>query len=192
MGKTYDRLDDKLIAFIEAQKMFFVATAPLSEDGHVNMSPKGYDSFKVIDANTVAYLDLGGSGIETQAHVQENGRITIMFCAYDGPANIVRLYGTGEAIDVGNPRYPEMLSLFPGFDRARAVIVIKLHRISDSCGWGVPFYEFKGEREQLRRYIGNKSSTEEWVESRYKGNATSIDGLPGFIRPNPSQEKPSS
>ncbi len=187
MGKIYDRLDDKLIAFIEAQKMFFVATAPLSADGRVNMSPKGYDSFKVIDANTVAYLDLGGSGIETQAHVQENGRITIMFCAYDGPANIVRLYGTGEAIDVGNPRYPEMLSLFPGFDRARAVIVIKLHRVMDSCGWGVPFYEFKGEREQLQRYVENPNRTDqEWMDRRYEANAESIDGLPGLVRPKDS------
>jgi len=182
MGKTYDKLDDKLIRFIEAQRLFFVATAPLAEDGHVNLSPKGYDSFKVIDETTVAYLDLGGSGIETQAHVQENGRITIMFCAFEGPANIVRLYGQGEAIDVGNPRYPEMLALFPGFARARAVIVIKIQRISDSCGWGVPFYEFKGERDQLMRYIGNKS-VDEWTESRFEKNTESIDGLPGIVRP---------
>ena len=182
MGKTYDKLDDTLIRFIKAQKLFFVATAPLGAAGHVNLSPKGYDAFKVIDETTVAYLDLGGSGIETQAHVQENGRITIMFCAFEGPANIVRLYGHGEAIDVGNSRYPEMLALFPGFERARAVIVIKLHRISDSCGWGVPFYEFKGERDQLTRYIDNKS-IEEWTESRFQKNAESIDGLPGIVRP---------
>ena len=182
MGKTYEKLDDKLIRFIEAQKLFFVATAPLGADGHINLSPKGYDAFKVIDDMTVAYLDLGGSGIETQAHVQENGRITIMFCAFEGPANILRLYGQGEAIDVGNPRYPEMLALFPGFDRARAVIVIKIHRIADSCGWGVPFYEFKGERDQLTRYIGNKA-VDDWTESCFQKNAESIDGLPGVVRP---------
>ena len=182
MGKTYDKLDDKLIRFIEAQKLFFVATAPLSAEGHINLSPKGYDAFKVIDETTVAYLDLGGSGIETQAHVQENGRITIMFCAFEGAANILRLYGQGEAIDVGNPRFPEMLAQFPGFDRARAVIVIKIDRISDSCGWGVPFYEFKGERDQLTRYIDNKS-VDEWTETHFQKNAESIDGLPGVVRP---------
>ena len=180
MGKTYDKLDEKLIRFIEAQKLFFVATAPLSGDGHVNVSPKGYDAFKVIDDSTVAYLDLGGSGIETQAHVQENGRITIMFCAFEGPANILRLYGTGEAIDFDHPDYNSLLALFPGFDRARAVIRIKVHRISDSCGWGVPFYEFKGERDQLQRWVGNIASEEEWNQRRYDRNAESIDGLPGL------------
>ena len=183
MGKTYDHLADNLIAFIEAQKMFFVATAPLGKDGHVNMSPKGYDSFKVIDANTVAYLDLGGSGIETQAHVQENGRITIMFCAYDGPANIVRLYGTGEVVDFGHKDYAKMLAMFPGFERARAVITIKVHRVTDSCGWGVPFYEFKGERDQLQRYVENPNRTDqEWMDRRYEANAESIDGLPGLTK----------
>ncbi|GAB5456351.1 MAG: hypothetical protein Hens2KO_25800 [Henriciella sp.] len=97
--KVYDKLDDRIIKFIEKQKMFFVASAPLSADGHINLSPKGYDAFKVLDETTVAWLDLGGSGIETQAHVQENGRITIMFCAFDGPANILRLFGTGEIIN---------------------------------------------------------------------------------------------
>lgn len=184
MGKIYDHLDDKLIAFIEAQKMFFVATAPLSADSHVNMSPKGYDSFKIIDGNTVAYLDLGGSGIETQAHVQENGRITIMFCAYDGPANIVRLFGKADVIDFGHPDYAEKLAWFPGFERARAIFIIKLDRIQDSCGWGVPFYEFKGERDQLQRYVENPNRTDqEWMDRRYEGNAESIDGLPGLVRP---------
>lgn len=182
MGKTYDHLDDRLIDFIKAQKMFFVATAPLSGDGHVNMSPKGYDSFAVIGPNEVAYLDLGGSGIETQAHVQENGRITIMFCAFEGAANILRLYGTGEAVDFDHADYPEMMKLFPGYDKARAIIRIKVTRISDSCGWGVPFYDFKGERDQLQRYVDNKSEPE-WRESRYKGNSKSIDGLTGLTRP---------
>jgi len=177
--KVYDHLDEKLIKFIEAQKMFFVATAPLSADGHVNMSPKGYDAFKILGPNEVAYLDLGGSGIETQAHIQENGRITIMFCAYEGPANIVRLYGKGEAIDFDHPDYPDLLAMFPGYDKARAVIKIKLDRIQDSCGWGVPFYEFKGERDQLQRYLDNKSE-DEWHQSRREKNAESIDGLAGI------------
>ena len=179
MGKLYDHIDDKLTKFIEAQKMFFVATAPLTGDGHVNVSPKGYDAFKILGPNEVAYLDMGGSGIETQAHIQENGRITIMFCAFDGPANIVRLYGKGEAIDFDHPDFPEMLTMFPGFDRARAIIKVKVSRISDSCGWGVPFYEFKGERDQLKRWSENKEE-DEWRAHRKKSNAESIDGLPGL------------
>lgn len=179
--KVYDTLDDRIISFIEKQKMFFVATAPLTADGHVNLSPKGYDAFKVIDETTVAWLDLGGSGIETQAHVQENGRITIMFCAFEGPANILRLYGKGEVINPHNAEWDEMLALFPGFERARGIFRVKLTRIQDSCGWGVPFYEFKGERDQLTRYVDNKPE-QEWIDSRYEKNATSIDGLKGLVK----------
>ncbi len=180
--KVYDTLDAKIIAFIEKQKMFFVATAPLSADGHVNLSPKGYDAFKVIDDTTVAWLDLGGSGIETQAHVQENGRITIMFCAFEGPANILRLFGTGEVINNHDDEFEDMLALFPNFDRARGIFRVKLTRIQDSCGWGVPFMEFKSERDQLNRYIENKPK-DEWTESRYQKNSESIDGLTGLVRP---------
>ena len=179
--KVYDQLDDRIIKFIEKQKMFFVASAPLSADGHINLSPKGYDAFKVLDDTTVAWLDLGGSGIETQAHVQENGRITIMCCAFEGPANILRLFGTGEIINPHHAEWDEMMNLFPGFARARGVFKVKLTRIQDSCGWGVPFYEFKGERDQLTRYVDNKT-TEEWVESRYAKNSESIDGLKGLVR----------
>ncbi len=179
--KVYDTLDERIISFIEKQKMFFVATAPLSADGHINLSPKGYDAFKVIDGTTVAWLDLGGSGIETQAHVQENGRITIMFCAFEGPANILRLFGKGEVINPHDEAWSDMLSLFPGFDRARGIFKVSLTRIQDSCGWGVPFMEFKSERDQLTRYIDNKSK-EEWTQSRYEKNATSIDGLPGLVK----------
>lgn len=184
MGKIYDHLDDKLIAFIEAQKIFFVATAPLSADGHINMSPKGYDSFKIIDANTVAYLDLGGSGIETQAHVQENGRIVLMFCAFEGPALILRLWGQGEAVSFDQPEFPELLKLFPDFDKARAIIRIKLTRIQDSCGWGVPFYDFTGPRDQLKRYHDHQAERgADIAEKYYSNNAASIDGLPGLVRP---------
>ncbi|MEO0450444.1 MAG: pyridoxamine 5'-phosphate oxidase family protein [Pseudomonadota bacterium] len=179
--KVYDKLNDRIISFIEKQKMFFVATAPLSGDGHVNLSPKGYDAFKVIDDTTVAWLDLGGSGIETQAHVQENGRITIMFCAFEGPANILRLFGNGEVINPHHSEWDDMLALFHGFERARGVFKVELTRIQDSCGWGVPFYEFKGDRDQLSRYVDNKS-TEEWLDSRYAKNAQSIDGLKGLVK----------
>lgn len=181
MGKTYDKLDEKLIGFIEAQKLFFVATAPLSGDGHVNVSPKGYDAFKVIDPLTVAYLDTGGSGIETQAHTDENGRITIMFCAFEGAPVILRLYGEGKAIQWDEPGFDKLLVHFPDFDKARAIFTIKLTRIQDSCGWGVPFYEFKGERDQLKRYADNPNVTaDQWAEKYRTKNAHSIDGLAGI------------
>ncbi|PHR56654.1 MAG: pyridoxamine 5'-phosphate oxidase [Robiginitomaculum sp.] len=182
MGKIHEKLDDKLTAFIKAQKMFFVATAPMLSDGHVNMSPKGYDSFSIIDPRTVAYLDLGGSGIETLAHIKDNGRITIMFCAFEGRANILRLYGQGEAISFDDENYAELLALFPSHTHARSIIKINITRIQDSCGWGVPFYEFKGERDQLKRYIENKD-VKDWQQSRYDGNFESIDGLEGLIKP---------
>ena len=182
MGKTYTELNDKLTAFIKAQKMFFVATAPLTPDGHVNVSPKGYDSFKIIDKATVAYLDYGGSGIETHAHVVENGRITIMFCAYAGKANIVRLYGQGSVCTFHDEGFAEKLAWFPDFDRARAIITIKLTSIMDSCGYGVPFYDFVSERDQLKRAHTFKS-IEDWHEYRYERNPESLDGLPGLVRP---------
>lgn len=177
--KLYDKIDDKMREFIAAQKLFFVATAPLSEDGHVNVSPKGYDSFVVMDDYTVAYLDLGGSGIETQAHLQENGRITIMFCAFEGKANILRLYGKGEAFDFDHPRFEELRSLFAHIGNARAVIVIHVTRIADSCGFAVPFMDYVSERDQLKRVHANRSA-EEFKAKRYDTNAESIDGLPGL------------
>ena len=184
MGKTYDRLDDTLIGFIKAQKMFFVATAPLSGDGHVNVSPKGYDSFAVIDETTVAWLDLGGSGIETMAHLKENGRITIMFCAFEGKANILRLYGEGEAVQFDDPRFAGLMALFPAVEKARAIVTVKLNRISDSCGWGVPFYDFKGERDQLKRTWDHAYEKHgDAVDAKFfESNAASIDGLPGMVR----------
>lgn len=185
MGKIYGKLDDKLIGFIEAQKMFFVATAPLDAGGHVNLSPKGYDAFKVIDNTTVAYLDLGGSGIETQAHIQENGRMTIMFCAFEGAANILRLYGQGEAVQFDDPRFADLIKLFPNFEKARAIITLKITRIADSCGWGVPFYEFKGERDQLKRTWDHayEQHGDAVGAHFYESNAESIDGLQGMKEP---------
>jgi len=181
MSKVYEKLDDKLIAFIKAQKMFFVATAPLGQDGHVNVSPKGYDCLAVLDPHTIAYLDLGGSGIETLAHLKENQRITLMFCAFKGKADILRLYGRGEAVSFDDPGFADLLKLFPPEPRVRSVIKIKISRIADSCGWGVPFYEFKGERDQLRRSHAHKS-LQAWREHRYDRNASSIDGLEGLVR----------
>src|SRR5438270_11648785 len=146
MAHLYEALDEKLIAFIRAQKMFFVATAPLAAEGSVNLSPKGYDSLSVIDERTVAWLDLGGSGIETHAHLRENGRITLMFCAFEGPANILRLHGRGETMAFDEPGFAEKLGLFPAFGRARGIVTVRITRVSESCGWGVPFFEYQGER----------------------------------------------
>ncbi len=182
MSKTYDRIDETLAGFIKAQKMFFVATAPISGEGSVNISPKGYDSLALIDERTVAYLDLGGSGAETLAHVRENGRITLMFCAFEGAANILRLYGRGRAVAFDEPDFAELKALFPTFERARAIVVVDITRIADSCGWGVPIYEFKAEREQLHRHVDHRPF-DEWAERRYEANAVSIDGLPALVRP---------
>jgi len=182
MAAVYDLLDDKLTEFIRRQKLFFVATAPLSPDGSVNLSPKGYDSLAIIDPKTVAYVDLGGSGIETHAHLRENGRVTLMFCAFEGPAMILRLYGEGVSCGFDEPGFAEQMALFPGFERARAVVTVRITRIADSCGWGVPFFDFKGEREQLRRWVGARPH-DEWAARRYESNSASIDGLPGLERP---------
>ncbi len=182
MAAVYEHLNDKLTDFIRRQKLFFVATAPLSEEGSVNLSPRGYDSLAIIDPRTVAYADLGGSGIETHAHLRENGRITLMFCAFEGPAMILRLYGRGESCSFDEPGFAEKLKLFPGFERARAVVTVRLTRIADSCGWGVPFFDFKGERDQLRRWVDARPPGE-WAARRYESNAASIDGLPALSPP---------
>lgn len=182
MGKTYDEITDKLRTFIEAQHVFFVATAPLTGDGHVNVSPKGYDTFRILSSARVAYLDYGGSGIETHAHVLENQRITIMFCAFEGKPNIVRLYGKGSVCAFYDEGFEELMTLFPDYDRARAIITVDLTRITDSCGFSIPFFEFKGERDQLHRAHTHRS-VEDWYEYRLSRNAESIDGLPGLVRP---------
>lgn len=187
MGKIYTELDDKLIAFIKAQKMFFVASAPLAQDGHVNVSPKGYDTFRILDNKTVMFLDYGGSGIETHAHVLENGRMTLMFCAFDGKPNIVRLYGRGEVCAFHDAGYAEKLAMFPDFDRARAFITLHITRASDSCGFSIPFYEYKGERDQLIRSHTHKT-VEDWQDYRYSKNGESIDGLPGLVKPESGYE----
>ncbi len=180
MGQVYETLDEKHIAFIRRQRLFFVATAPISAEGCVNVSPKGYDSLAIIDSQTVAYIDLGGSGIETHAHIRENGRVTLMFCAFDGPANILRLYGHGQSCAFDEPGFAEKMALFPAFTRARGVITVSIDRVADSCGWGVPFFDYHGERDQLRRWVV-AGPHEAWAARRYESNSVSIDGLPGLL-----------
>jgi hypothetical protein len=191
MAEIHDALDETLIGFIRRQKLFFVATAPLSADGSVNVSPKGYDSLAIIDSRTVAYVDLGGSGIETHAHLRENGRITLMFCAFEGAANILRLYGRGETCSFDEPGFAAKMALFPTFERARGVITVHIDRIADSCGWGVPFFDYRGERDQLRRWVDARPEAE-WAARRFESNALSIDGLPGLTPAADAGARPAS
>jgi Pyridoxamine 5'-phosphate oxidase len=178
MGRVDDAISDELGAFIAAQRVFFVATAP-ADGGHVNLSPKGLDTFAVLDANTVAYLDLTGSGVETIAHLRENGRITIMFCAFDGKPNIVRLYGRGEVLPTGEPEADALLPRFDAYPGARSVIRVHLDRVSTSCGYGVPLLRYEGGRDQLTKWA-ERRGPDGLVKYREEKNTSSIDGLPGL------------
>ncbi|MEM9168714.1 MAG: pyridoxamine 5'-phosphate oxidase family protein [Pseudomonadota bacterium] len=182
MGDVFERLTEAHTDFIGAQKLFFVATAPAGADGRVNVSPKGYDSLVFDGDARLHWLDLGGSGIETVAHLRENGRITLMFCAFEGRPLILRVYGRGRVTTFDEPGFDALLARFDGFDRARAVVTVDIDRVAESCGWGVPFYQFDGEREQLARWVDHRP-VDEWKARRYQSNATSIDGLPGLTPP---------
>lgn len=179
MGKVFDEIDARLRGFIESQHLFFVATAPLAANGHVNCSPKGLDALRVLGPRKVAYLDYVGSGIETVAHVQENGRIVIMLCAFDGPPKIVRLYGQGRVVERSTKEFSELLASFTPVGAIRSIIAVDLDRISDSCGYGVPSYAYHGERRQLPDWARAKGDAEVERYVREK-NQTSIDGLPGL------------
>lgn len=181
MGKVLDALDANLTGIITGQPVFFVATAPSGGDGHVNVSPKGgAGSFAVIDPTTVAYLDRTGSGVETIAHLRDNGRITVMFCRFEGPPLIVRLHGRGEVVPPGDERFAALRRRFPGDGLDdRSVILIDVARVSTSCGYAVPLMAYEGDRPDLRKWAERKGA--EGID-RYQAerNATSIDGLPGL------------
>jgi hypothetical protein len=180
VAKTFEQIDDRLAGFINHQRVFFVATSPGRHEGHVNLSPKGVEgTFTIIDEQTVAYLDIVGSGIETVAHLRSDGRIVVMFCAFEGPPRIVRLHGRGQVVLPGDDEWEELIARFPPQPGSRSVIRIAVERISDSCGFGVPFMQYVGERGQLADWAGRKSE-EELAEYRRKKNAVSIDGLPGL------------
>lgn len=177
MAKFYDSIDERQQQFIAKQKIYFVATAPLSAEGHVNLSPKGLDSFRVLSANKVCYLDITGSGNETSAHIIENGRITLMFCAFDGPPNILRLYGQGYAVLPGHEDWEELSSLFELHPSTRQIIVADIDKVQTSCGFGVPLYEYTGERDQS--YLWAERKGEEGLKQyREEKNRVSLDGLP--------------
>ena len=179
MGKVCDCIDDELAAWIGAQRLFFVATAPLSAEGHVNCSPKGGDSFRVLGPLEVAYQDYTGSGVETVAHLRENGRIVVMFCAFDGKPNIVRLHGRGEVLLPSHPRFAELSALFPPNPGTRALIHVQVQRVSTSCGYSVPTFDFRADRDILDRWATAKGE-EGLAEYRATKNAASLDGLPVF------------
>ena len=178
--KVHQRVDGRLRSFVDAQRMFFVATAPLAGDGHVNVSPRGIlGTFGMLDEHTFAWVDASGSGSETIAHLRENGRITVMFCAFEGAPNIVRFHGRGRVVSLYDEEYADLAAGFDDVPGARAVIVVDIERISDSCGYGIPLMEYAGERDLLQRYF-TRRGPEGAADYRRRKNRTSIDGLPAF------------
>lgn len=183
MGTLSETIDDQARTFIGAQHMFFVATAPAltsGEDGHINLSPKGLDgTFAVLDESTVAYLDLTGSGVETIAHARSDGRICLMFCAFEGAPKILRLYGRVEAFEPHQPEFADLVAHFPEYSATRAVLRVAVTRVATSCGYGIPLFEYGGQRDTLPRW-GLAKSPEEVRAYQDEHNLRSIDGLPGL------------
>jgi hypothetical protein len=189
MGSIFDGINDKLRAFIEDQPLFFVATAPMAAEGHINLSPKGMGSLKVLDRSTVAYLDLTGSGIETISHLKENGRIVVMLCAFEGPPRIVRLHGRGDALMADTDGFDKLAHHFPTTEGRRAIITVRVDRVADSCGFGVPLMDYAGERPQMPEWVERKGGREGILAYQEEKNRASIDGLPG-INPGASADTP--
>jgi hypothetical protein len=199
VGRLYDTIDDSLQQWIAKQPLFFVATAPNDPDGHVNVSPKGGAGlFRVLGPNRVAYVDLIGSGVETVAHLQENGRIAVMFCAFAGPPKIIRLHGVGRSVPERDAEYNALLPGFPLDDEqrnlARGMVIVDVTRIRDSCGFGVPRMNLVSERDQLLRWSEQQQAKngDAW-KARYMAanNTASIDGLPGYETTEELQEEES-
>jgi len=176
MGKFYEAITPEQEAFIQAQQIFFVGTAPLSAEGHINLSPKGYDVLRVLSPHEVAYLDLTGSGNETSAHLAENGRITFMFAAFAGNPLILRLYGSGRTILPGTPEWDELYPHFTPMPGARQIIYARIHKVQTSCGFGVPFYQYQGDRDTLHQWAEKKGDA--LPAYHQEKNAISLDGLP--------------
>ena len=176
MAKFSDCITEKQQTFIANQHMFFVATCPIEETGSINLSPKGLDCFRVLSPNKVAYLDLTGSGNETAAHVTQNGRITFMFCAFQGPPNILRLYGKGRAVLPDSQEWSTLINLFAPLPGARQLIVADIYKTQDSCGFAVPYMSFEGNRDQLTNWA-EKMGPEKIKAYQHQKNAASIDGI---------------
>ena len=186
MAKTYTTIDDAMKAFIESQHVFFVGTAPSGSDGHVNLSPKGMEALKVTSPDSVAYLDYVGSGVETIAHLRDNGRIVIMICAFEGDPKIIRLHGHGEVIEPPDDTFANLISRFGekgGQRGVRAVINIKVNRVRDSCGNGVPLYSYEGQRSAWNDWAAHRSD-EALRRYQREENTISMDGLPALKWPD--------
>ena len=179
MGKLFEEIDESLAAWIGEQPMFFVATAPLAGEGHINLSPRGHDTFSVLGPTCVGWLDYTGSGIETIAHLRENGRICVMFCSFGKRPRIVRLHGEGRIALPGDAEHEDLVARHPVHPGTRASIIVDVTRISDSCGYGVPVMELVGERDLLK-LSAEKRGPEGLADYRAEKNAVSIDGLPGL------------
>ena len=177
MGSFFSSILDKHQDFIKGQHMFFVSTAPLDEEGHINLSPKGLDSFRVLSPNQVAYMDIVGSGNETSAHILENGRITFMFCAFAGPPNILRLYGKGYAVLPGSEGWEDIALHFNLMPATRQIIVADISKVQTSCGYGIPYYAYKGERDHAEKWAAKKGA-DGLEQYRQQKNMVSMDGLP--------------
>lgn len=186
MGSLYLEIDDGIREFIAEQRIFFVASAPLAADGHVNVSPKGHDSLRILGPREVAYVDLTGSGIETVAHVRENGRLTLMFCAFQGRPRILRLQGRARVVEPEDDDWDRMIDFFPPYAGRRSIVVLQVERIADSCGYSVPLYQYAGERTQLVDWADRKGP-EGLAEYKSKKNRRSIDGLPGLKMADPTR-----
>ena len=181
MGKVYAEIDERNAEWIRRQRVFFVATAPLSGDGHVNLSPKGLESLAILGPREVVYADLVGSGIETAAHLRENGRIVFMFCAFEGPPRVLRLHGRGEVVEPGDSAWEGLASRLPSHPQVRAIVHARIVRIADSCGYGVPLYHYEGQRTQLAAWAERKGP--DGLRAYVAEHDRSIDGLPGLRTP---------
>ena len=177
MGKLYDSIQPAHQEFIQKQHLFFVCTAPLDTAGRINISPKGLDTFRVLSGHKVAYLDFIGSGNETSAHTLENGRITFMFCAFQGPPNILRLYGKGHTVLPGSAAWAEYAAHFDYYPNTRQIIVADIDLVGTSCGYGVPLFEYSGERQIMFDWAEKKgeSGLRQYIQEK---NLKSLDGLP--------------
>ena len=177
MGKFHNSIKDEHKAFAQKQKMYFVSTSPLDKEGHINLSPKGLDSFRILSPTRVAYMDIVGSGNETSAHLLENGRITIMFCAFDGPPNILRFYGAGYTVLPGDAEWEDLSTHFDIQIATRQIIVADIDKVQTSCGYSVPLYQYKGERDHADKWAQKKGreGLEEYMNEK---NLKILDGLP--------------
>ena len=179
MGKVYEAITDGVRAWVDAQPMFFVSTAPLAEDGHVNCSPRGHDALRILGPHRLAWMDLTGSGAETIAHLRENGRICVMLCAFEGAPRIMRFHGRGQVHALGSPEFTALAPAFPDLPGARAIIEVEVQRIADSCGYAVPRMEVVEQRDVLVNWA-EKRGVEGLEAYRQARNASSLDGLPAW------------